>query len=227
MTEVQVQENLQQEPQKQNGEHNASAPVKTSGGGRPQSLVWQYYTKTSNNLTASKRYEVACNACKATLYSRVEQMEAHLASGCERCPPEVKQLMRERLAAKANKKAWKDKEKLEEPSDASASKPWSSSTPKRQLPATTGTPLPEAKRASTKAPSVIPFRLRFPQVSVPCFAQPVERFSKGIEEPLKVPCTEEQPSSAIVWKVYPANYSRVDVQQLSKNSKCEWQKRTA
>lgn len=152
----------------EHGQQETPPVGKRSLGGRPQSFVWSFYTKTSDHLSSSKRYEVACNACKATFLSRVEQMEAHLANNCQLCSSEVRQLMRSRIAEKAEKKALKDKEASVGPSEGQKAVT-ADVVPLIGFQTALGSPLPDAKRSRTKGPSVIPLHLRFPQVKLASF----------------------------------------------------------
>ena len=128
-------------------------------GGRPKSMVWQYYTKVGNADEKSKRCEVHCNACQARFQSRVEIMEAHLAQTCKAAAEELKHMMRERIRHKAEDRARKEQ----------AANEIKAAAPVPALPSALAVPLPQAKRFKPEegraVETMIPLRLRFPQAS--------------------------------------------------------------
>lgn len=135
-------------------DNDPAFPAKKTGG-RPKSMVWQYYDKASEPSETSKRCDVFCNFCRSKFVSRVEQMEAHLAQSCPAVPAEVRTLMRERIRVKAAEKARKD---------AGQAQSGNLRSPVPQV--SFAPPLPQAKRVKTEehSTSIIPLRLRFPQV---------------------------------------------------------------
>ena len=142
-------------------ESGASGQAKKPGG-RPKSFVWQYYTQHTDANFKSKRCEVSCNFCDTRMLSRVEQMEAHLAHNCPRCPADIKDHMRDRIfAAKELSKAKKEAlERGEQIARASSSL--------MQQPLFSPAFQSLAKRQKLEGPRdtqhPIPLRLRFPQV---------------------------------------------------------------
>ena len=145
------------------GTHDSGASGQAKKpGGRPKSFVWQYYTQHTDANFKSKRCEVSCNFCDNRMLSRVEQMEAHLAHNCPRCPADVKDHMRDRIfAAKELSKAKKEAlERGEQIAKASSSL--------MQQPLFSPVSQPFAKRQKIDGPRdtphPIPLRLRFPQV---------------------------------------------------------------
>jgi hypothetical protein len=81
--------------------NNIQPPKKSSGAGRPKSIVWETYIKQGKKVSEG-HYEATCLFCNTFWHKGSPQiLEAHLANNCLKVPLETKQLFLNRLITKA------------------------------------------------------------------------------------------------------------------------------